>query len=290
MRTIVRILCAAIIVLPLHACTNNEITVQSSAALSQELAQITSALQQQSFRFDGTSSLRGDNFNHPNIVNFTGVVGQDQDTYMRLLTAQEENGLMEDMDMYANGGQLYMRFADQVDWDTVDSNALLETEMNHWHPLAHLQRMQTMVKSIERVSIKGNINTIRVFLNEQALHDELLSNVKERIRSFDNTARKDIIQSLSTGVAGEQGIMEELEGLHNTLKQDLDDIERNTNISGHYTIQYDKKTKLPTIITYVQTTSYSQDGRNETEISETDITLTRFGEDTIPTDLPKIQK
>ncbi len=287
MRALILLFSAVIIMLPITACTNGDEATQSSTALAQDLIQITNALQQQSFRFDGTSSLRGDNFNQENIVNFTGVVGHDRGMYLRLLTAQEENGLVEDMDLYAKGNQLYMRFADQVEWDTVgNSSSLFETEMNHWNPLAHLQRMQTMTSNIEHVSSKSNFGTIRVFLNDEALQNEMINNIRERVDAYDNKDRAELAKSLSTGVAGEQGIMEELEGLHNILKQDLNDLDRTTRISGHYTIQYDKKSMLPTKITYVQTIDYSHDGRNETEISETDITLTRFGENSIPVDLP----
>ncbi len=271
----------------LGACNNGEGSKSSSEDSRRVLEDMGNELQQQSFRFDGSSSLRGDNFSHENIVNFTGIVGKDRNTYLNLKTAQEENGVVEDMDLYAKGDQIYIRFADQVDWEPIsEPSPLVEMEINHWNPIAHLQRMQTMSEHVEYIGGKNNIESIRVVLDSEALKNDFLNNIRARMMEKDSPGKKDMLRSLSTGQAGEQGVLEEIEGLYDALKQDFAELERSIGIRGEYTIHYDKVRKLPTRITYTQTTDYSQDGRNETEISATDITLTRYGENRIPTDTP----
>lgn len=270
------------------ACTSDDARMEQEAQTAQILPQMQRALEQESFRFDGSASLRGDNFNQQNIVTFTGYVDEGERTYLRLLTPQEEHGIMEDMDLYADGRDMYMRFADQVDWEQIgDTTPLLEAEMNHWNPLAHIARMQSIGKRIELVETKGNITTIRVVLDEEALKREFLDNIRERIDSFESVGRENMIQSLSTAQAGEQGILEELDGLHDALKLDASNLEQTTQISGLYTVHIDKQRKLPTQMTYLQTTDYSEDGRNVTERSQIDITVSRYGERTPPTDLPR---
>lgn len=259
----------------------------SREAPKETLQQLKQALSNESYRFDGSASLRGDNFNHENIMSFTGVVNKNKDTYLRLLTAKQENGAMEDMDLYARGDQLYTRFADEVDWQPVSERSpLVEMEINHWHPVAHVERMQHMSKHIESVKSRGNIETIRVVLDNEALKNEFLDNIRARIVESDTAGRKELFRSLSTGQSGEHGILEEFEGLTNAMKQDFAELEQTLDIRGEYTIHYDKSSKRPTKIIYLQTTDFGKDGRTESEISETEITLTRYGEERVPTDLP----
>lgn len=286
MRNGIQLFSCIVLILFLVACNNSGSGINHEES-GQVLQQLSNTVEQQSFRFDGSSSLRGDHFNHENIINFSGVVGKDRNTYLRLLTGKEENGLMEDMDLYAKGDKLFMRFADQVDWEQVSERTpLVEMEMNHWNPIAHFKRMQTMSKHIENGGGKTNISTIRVVLDDNALKNEFLENIRARLVESDSTGRQGIFKSLSTGQAGEHGVLEEADGIYNSLKQDFDDLERTVRVKGEYTIHYDKNQNMPTQLTYIQTIDYTQNGRNETEISETDIKLTRYGDDRIPSDLP----
>lgn len=286
MKMYVRLIISILLMIVLGACNNGGYKSDKEVS-SQVLQEISSTLERQSYRFDGSTSLRGDNFNHENIVNLTGYVDKNRNTYLNLKTPQEENGLVEDMDLYAKGDQVFRRYADQVDWEPVgDRTPLVEMEMNHWSPQAHFQRMQSMASRIEHLGRRSNIETIRVILDRDALKNDFLSNIEARIFENSSLDKSDMFKSLSTGQAGEQGVMEEIEGLHNTLKQDFDELHRSIGISGEYIIHYDVSRKVPTQITYTQMTGYAQDGRNETEISKTDIKLTRFGEGQIPTDIP----
>lgn len=269
----------------LVSCGTKESSLENSRQI---LSDLSNATIQKSYRFDGTSSLRGNNFNQQNIVNFTGVVGNGGQTYLRLLTAQEDSNIMEDMDLYVHHDQIYLRFADQVDWEPVqDQKELVESELSHWSPQAHFDRMLRLAKSVEYGGKKANISVLRVVLDEERLKDEFLQDVRTRVQGDRSTRMQKITKALSTGQAGEEGLIKEIESLYQSLEEQLAEAEQTVKISGEYTIHYDTKEKVPTRLVYIQTTDYSEDGRNESETSELDITFTQYGSARVKIDLPQ---
>lgn len=284
MKPIIHIFLFLATVVLLSGCNTKDTSLENSRQI---LSQLGDATIQKSYRFDGSSTLRGDNFIQQNIVNFTGMVGNDGQTYLRLLTAQEDSAIMEDMDLYVHQDQIYMRYADQVDWEPVqEQKELVESELSHLSPQAHFDRMLRLAKKVEHSGKKANISMIRVILDEDQLKNEFLQNVRSRVHGDRSTKMQKITKMLSTGQAGEEGILEEIEGLYNTLQEEFAELEQNVRIRGEYTIHYDTNEKVPTKLVYIQTTDYTEDGRNESEISELEISFTQYGSPRVKIDLP----
>jgi hypothetical protein len=272
------------LILIIGACSGRSNSLDRSAEGYHVLNQLHDTLSTQSFTFDGSTSLNGEDFNANNIATFTGHMAKNRDLYLNLTTAKEENGIMEDMDYFAKENKIYMRFADEVDWQPVLARSpLIEDEVNHWNPVAHFERMSNMAQSIRHLGGGKKIESIRVVLQPDQLKNEFLQNIRDRLKNPDLNQNGVSFQSLSTGVAGEKGVIDELSAVQETIQKDFDEMADTLSMSGEYIINYDARYKFPTSLTYIQKAEYTEGGERQTETSKLRMTFRDFGKEvTVP--------
>lgn len=255
--------------------------------VQQTLRRLTDAVEKNSFAFDGSTSLRGQNYYANGLVVFNGHVERDRDVYLRLITGERENGVMEEMDMFSSKDGMYMRFADEVEWKAINQPAaLMNDEMNHWNPLAHFKRLNSLGKEIQldRSKGSGRLHTIRVKLDSEKLKQEFLHNVKGRVNNDQFSSDHGNLSNLSAGIAGEDGVVTHLSELKDEMRKGLDELENSIEIEGEYVISYDREEGIPTNLVYRQEVRFSDGGVNQNETSELEMVLRDFGEDHSLTD------
>ncbi|WP_028987750.1 hypothetical protein [Thermicanus aegyptius] len=246
-----------------------------------ELDRLHRKVLENSFAFDGSASLRKEKFYADNIAMVTGLVQKNRDLYMNIATAPEANGAMEDYDLFTSGRNLYMRFADEVEWKPVANRTpFVDEEIDHWNPLAHFDRMKRLAHRIyyDRKG-PGDLSTLVVELDSRLLEQDFLDNVRNRLASKDQRGGTSRLERLSTGNAGDDGVARELQSLKEEASKGLQQIENTLNIDGKYILSYNNKTGLPTRLVYRQQINYTDQGEPNYETSELDMVLRDFGTD-----------
>lgn len=261
----------------LSACTPR---VQGDAeGASAALDHLHRRLLEESFAFDGSVSMRKEKSYGDHIAVVTGLVQKNRDLYMNVSTSPEGNGAMEDYDIFTSGRDLYMRFADEVEWQPVQHRSdFINEEIDHWNPLAHFERMRRLAQRIyfDRKA-SGDLSTLVVELDARLLKQNFIENVKNRLAAKRNGDPGTKFERLSTGNAGDDGVVKELEALQKEIRQGVDDLERTLAIDGQYFLSYNNKTGLPTKLVYRQQINYTEGGEPNYENSKLELVLRDFG-------------
>lgn len=245
------------------------------------LDQLHQKVLQTSFAFDGSVSMRKEKSYGGQIAVVTGLVQKNRDLYMNISTSPEGNGAMEDYDLFTSGRDLYMRFADEVEWKPVASRTeFINEEIDHWNPLAHFDRMKRLANRIyfDRKG-PGDLSTLVVELDSRLLKQNFVENVKHRFAAKEKGDEEARLEQLSTGNAGDDGVLRELMDLRKEISQGLDDLERTLSIDGKYIISYNQKTGYPTRLVYLQQVNYTEGGEPNYENSQLEMVLRDFGTD-----------
>ncbi|MBE3595785.1 MAG: hypothetical protein IMW86_01930 [Hydrogenibacillus sp.] len=256
----------------LGACSPQIMEGGQNARTSQEarnaLSEMSAALDRASFEFDGEVHWQDAGSASEPAALFHGGSSPSA-FYVMLSVTPKDGGFADDMEIFTRGEEVYMRFADEVNWEAVGGGERksVREEIDNWDPRAHVKRMQALAQNVVfNVPPRGDAGIIRVELDPKALLAELRRDIAGR-SAPEPASTERAVEHLSAG-----------------SKVDDRPYDGDEELSGTYIVTYDVKTALPKRIEYIERAVYADQGARTDDTTRYVFTFRRFGE-FVPPDL-----
>ncbi|MBT9281977.1 MAG: hypothetical protein KM312_04880 [Hydrogenibacillus schlegelii] len=234
------------------------------------LETVAAKLAETAFQFDGEVHWQSNGGGSQPAALFRGSASPEA-FYVRLSVTPEDGGFADDMEFFARRDQVFLRFADEVDWHPAEADrAATLQELAHWDPRAHFRRMAHLAGKIEWGSperftapVEGETAFLQVVLDPTAMRAELAEKASRRApETPDGDAA---VERLSAG-----------------SRVDDRSVDGDEALSGTYLIAYDRATGLPKRVEYVERAVYTEDGQRNDDTTRVVFTFRRFGTFTPP--------
>lgn len=243
-------------------------------------------LSQNAYSFYGQTKLVTGTTTNSNLVNYSGVV-QDQDVYLDVRLSYPDEKRVTTMSLLSKGPQLFAKLSPTSGWAPVHGEDFsIRQEFENWNPILNVQQMDQMraqVLPLRDRNTGDTLEAVRVLLDSDKMKQWLRSQVRHpQTMSTQSVHMPKLKAALS--LSDQPKRLGGMEIQADTTKNNLENMIDNMEIEAEYTLYYDKKHMLPTQMTMAIRSQYVYQNQNIVEHSEIETFLRNYGKTTsLPT-------
>ncbi|WP_139491355.1 hypothetical protein [Brevibacillus dissolubilis] len=265
----------ALTVVLLVGCSDPQNTAQNADAQFKALRSNFS--KQQGYSFHGWTRLLTGFDANGNLVNFAGQVN-GKDAFVSIKTSVPDQKKSADMAILSRDNQLYAKLGEQEAWRPVgDQEFSLRQQLANWSPefsFQQMERMRTKVVPLRDENKDDNLASVRVLLDSRQLKQMLSDQLRAQVDANSQGANVQAVQSAyptltkgvftlsrdQLGLMGSGARIQQAKALYN-----IDELIEDMQLEAEYTVYYDIKRNLPTMLEMEIRSNYDM---NEQRVSE----------------------